>query len=188
MPGPVLRVAQGIALGAVVLLLGLLVWKVAFAGGDTVTASLERGDTPVVPDVTLSSLDGEGTFTFDSLRGKAVLVNFWASWCVPCKDEAPLLERTWRTYRDRGLVVLGVNARDVREDARRFVERFSITYPIVVDKGDKALTRFGVTGFPETFLIDREGKVVGDVLVGGLDVERNKEKLPALIELALGGE
>jgi cytochrome c biogenesis protein CcmG/thiol:disulfide interchange protein DsbE len=115
------------------------------------------------PSFELPRLDGNGVLTDEDLRGNPVVINFWASWCIPCREEAPLLEKTWRTYRDQGVVVLGVNIKDAESDARRFVKEFDITYPVVRDL-DQSLTRaFGVKGLPETFFIDHRWTFMGAV-------------------------
>jgi cytochrome c biogenesis protein CcmG/thiol:disulfide interchange protein DsbE len=187
MAGRAKVVAQGIAVAGVVTLLGLLVWKVAFEDTGGAAEQLARGETPPAPAFTLERLDTDGTLSLASLKGKAVVLNFWASWCIPCKDEAPLLEEAWREHRDRGLVVLGVDAQDFKGDARKFMARYGLTYPVVYDGKGSTLGRYGITGFPETFFVDRQGNLVGERLVGGLDLERNREKFAEGIELALGG-
>jgi cytochrome c biogenesis protein CcmG/thiol:disulfide interchange protein DsbE len=187
MAGRAKLVAQGIAVAGVVALLGLLVWKVAFEGSGGAAEQLARGETPPAPAFTLERLDADGTLSLASLKGKAVVLNFWASWCIPCKDEAPLLEEAWQEHRDRGLVVLGVDAQDFKGDARKFMARYGLTYPVVHDGKGSTLGRYGITGFPETFFVDRQGNLVGERLVGGLDLERNRDKFQQGIELALGG-
>jgi cytochrome c biogenesis protein CcmG, thiol:disulfide interchange protein DsbE len=171
-------VSQGVAIGLVVLLFALLVWSVARDEGDALAAGSDA------PDFTLERLDADGELALSSLRGKAVVLNFWASWCIPCKDEAPVLEALWREQRDRGLVVVGVDAKDFRRDARRFAERFDLTFPLVYDGPGDIVTPYGVTGFPETFVIDREGKVV-DVLVGAVDGDEERVRLRRAVEEAL---
>jgi cytochrome c biogenesis protein CcmG, thiol:disulfide interchange protein DsbE len=95
-----------------------------------------------------------------SLRGQVVVVNFWASWCIPaCYDEAPSLERAWRAYRDRGLVLVGVNIQDKEEPARQFLSRFAHTFPNAPDPTGRVSVDYGVYGVPETFFIDRKGQV-----------------------------
>ena len=107
--------AQALSVALVAGLLALLVWKVAHqTGTDSVAAKIRRGDTPAAPDIKLPRLDGGGDLSLAAFRGKAVLVNFWASWCGPCRAESPLLERASRQYGGR-LVVLGVD--DVHADA-----------------------------------------------------------------------
>jgi cytochrome c biogenesis protein CcmG/thiol:disulfide interchange protein DsbE len=107
------------------------------------------------PDFELPMLDG-GTLSSAELKGHPVVVNFWASWCIPCREEAPLLERAWRQYRDDGVIFLGVNIQDAESDARAFVKDFDITYPMVRDLEQKLTRSFGVRGLPETFFIDHD--------------------------------
>ena len=126
---------------------------------ESITAGLARGQRPAAPAFSLPRFDG-GTLTLASLRGKYVLVNFWASWCIPCRDEAPLLERAWREYRDRGLVVVGVNIQDLEPEARKFIARYKVDYPNVRDRDGRVSRAYGTTGVPESFFIDRDGRVV----------------------------
>jgi cytochrome c biogenesis protein CcmG/thiol:disulfide interchange protein DsbE len=187
MTGRAKTVGQVIAVTAVVGLLVLLGWKLAFGNGGGASAELANGGKPVAPDFTLPRIDAEGgDLTFSSLKGKAVVVNFWASWCIPCKDEAPELQKTYEKYRDQGLVVLGVDAKDFRQDGKRFIKRFGLTYPMVDDGKGSTLGKWGVKGFPETFFVDREGRIVGTVVEGGVDLERNREQFAEGIRLALG--
>jgi cytochrome c biogenesis protein CcmG/thiol:disulfide interchange protein DsbE len=179
-------VGQVVAVGLVAALLGLLVWKVARGDDGGAAAQLGRGKNPVAPDFTLPRLDRPGELTFSSLRGKAVVVNFWASWCIPCKDEAPVLEQAWRDHRDEGLVVLGVDAQDFKGDARSFMRKYGVTYPVVHDGKGSTLGRWGVTGFPETFCVDRRGRLVGEKIDGGVDAGKNLERFRRCVELALG--
>jgi cytochrome c biogenesis protein CcmG/thiol:disulfide interchange protein DsbE len=111
------------------------------------------------PDFTLSLFDGRELSLAD-LRGSVVVVNFWASWCVPCRDEAPVLERVWREHEDQGVVFVGVNFRDVPAKAMAFIEEFDITYPNGLDPYNRVSRAYGITGVPETFLIARDGHVV----------------------------
>jgi cytochrome c biogenesis protein CcmG/thiol:disulfide interchange protein DsbE len=177
-------VGQGVAIGLVALLFILLAWSLLTDEGGTLAAKANRGERPAAPDFTLERLDESSELRLSELEGKAVLVNFWASWCAPCKEEAPFLEEVWRDNRDRGLVVVGLDAKDFRADARRFAERFGLTFPLVYDGPGDSTDPYGVTGFPETFVIDREGHVVA-AFKGGVDGEDVRPKLLAAIEQAL---
>ena len=177
-------VAQGVAIGLVALLFVLLVWSLAIEERGDLAAKAARGERPEAPDFTLERLDREGTLTLSSLRGKAVVLNTWASWCLPCKEEAPILEQLWSTERARGLVVVGLDAKDFRKDARRFVRRFELTFPIVYDGPGDIAGRYGVTGFPETFVLDRSGRVV-DAFAGAISSDEDQERLRAAIDRAL---
>jgi cytochrome c biogenesis protein CcmG/thiol:disulfide interchange protein DsbE len=185
-PGRVQRVAQLAALIGVAALLGLLIWKVAFGRTTGAADELAEGKLVHAPAFTLDRLDRDGKLGVSDLRGKAVVVNFWASWCVPCRDEAPVLQKTYERYRDQGLVVLGVDVNDFRQDARRFMKRYGLSYPIVYDGKGSTVGKWGVRGFPETFFVDRSGKLVGERIEGAVDIERNRETFERGIALALG--
>jgi cytochrome c biogenesis protein CcmG/thiol:disulfide interchange protein DsbE len=177
-------VAQGVAIGLVAMLFMLLAWSLLNDEGGNLAAAANRGQRPVAPDFTLERLDGNGEVQLSSLRGKAVVLNVWASWCIPCKEEAPYLEQVWRANRDRGLVVVGLDARDFRADARRFAKRFGLTFPLVYDGPGEELDGYGITGFPETFVIDREGRVV-EAFAGAVNGEDERVRLRAAIDEAL---
>ena len=173
--------AQALSVALVVGLLALLVWKVAHqTGSANVAAEVGKGETPAAPDFTLPRLDGDGKLSLAGYDGKPRVVNFWASWCGPCRDEAPLLQDAARRYRGR-LVVVGVDYQDFTGDARKFVRKFGLTYPIGRDGNGSLLGRWGVSGAPESFFIDRGGKVVAHV-PGAV----TKETLAEGIQKALG--
>ena len=155
------RLRLGGQVAAVVIvaaLLGLLGWKLT-RGESEVTSQLDRGGSPEAPAFTLERLDGKGELELASLRGQAVVLNFWASWCGPCKDETPLLEEGWKRWQDKGVVFVGVDVKDFRGDAREFLARYGVTYRNVYDGKGSTVGRYGVTGFPETYFIDAAGKV-----------------------------
>lgn len=178
---PLRLAGQVLAVALVAALLGLLVWKVVKSSDGGAAAELASGRTPTAPAFTLQRLDKDGELSLASLRGKVVVLNFWASWCLPCKEEAPRLQQAWERWRDDGVVVLGVDAQDFRGDARRFMKRFGLTYPVVYDGKGSTLGRYGVTGFPETYFVSRDGKLVGIRVAG----EISNDELETGIKAAL---
>lgn len=121
------------------------------------------------PHFVLPAFSG-GTLDTAEFSGRPILVNLWASWCVPCRDEAPILEAIHRTYGPRGLVVLGINVQDTERDAREFLRVFGQTFPTVRDVDGRVAVDLGMTGVPETFLVSRDGiivrKIVGPITPG----------------------
>jgi cytochrome c biogenesis protein CcmG/thiol:disulfide interchange protein DsbE len=177
-------VAQGVAIGLVALLFVLLTWAVVTEEGGDLAAASARGERPQAPDFTLERLDEEGELTLSSLRGQGVVLNVWASWCIPCKEEAPFLEQVWRENRRNGLVVVGLDAKDFRRDARDFMRRYGLTFPVVYDGPGDTLSGYGVTGFPETFVLDREGRVL-ETFVGAVNSDDDRARLRAAVGRAL---
>jgi cytochrome c biogenesis protein CcmG/thiol:disulfide interchange protein DsbE len=176
---------QVLALALVTGLFALLVWKM-WSQDEGVAAKVRRGETPPAPVFRLHRLDRPGRLSLAGLRGRPVIINFWASWCIPCKKEAPLLESVWHRYRDRGLVVLGVDINDLRGDARRFARENNMTYPLVYDGPGATTTRYGLTGVPETFFVARDGRLVCDYVQGGVHLEGNKERFDECVREVLG--
>jgi cytochrome c biogenesis protein CcmG, thiol:disulfide interchange protein DsbE len=176
-------VAQGVAVGLIALLFALLAWSLVRDKGGDLASAAERGDRPKAPTFTLQRLDRKGELDLASLRGKAVVLNAWASWCIPCKDEAPIFEQTWLQNKDRGVVVVGINAKDLSGDARRFMRRYGITFPVVRDGSGSTIAKYGITGFPETYVLDREGRVV-DAIVGAVNSSADRARLRTAIAQA----
>lgn len=106
----------------------------------------------------LTLFDG-GRFDLEAHRGKAVVVSFWASWCVPCREEAPLLEAAWRAYRDQGVVFVGVNVQDQEQAARAFIKEFGLSFPNGPDPEGRIAVDYGVYGIPELFFVDGDGQI-----------------------------
>jgi len=121
-----------------------------------------RGGAPLegrpAPDFSLAPYEGS-EISLDSLRGQVVVLNFWASWCEPCREEAPALERIWRAYGKRGVAFVGVNVQDTAKGSLAFIEQFDITYPNGPDPYERIARAYRVFGYPETYVIDRDGRV-----------------------------
>ena len=129
---------------------------------------------PATP-FTLTLFDGR-RLSLENLRGKVVFLNFWASWCPPCRAEARTLEAAWQKYKDRDVVFVGVNIQDTEEAAQAFLGEFGITYPNGRDALGKIAIDYGVWGIPETFFIDRHGRITYKH-VGGLGWQTITAKL-----------
>ena len=152
-----LRVA---AVAVVLALLGLLVWDVAHSSGGKVARDVDKGRIVVAPAFSMPRVHGGAPVSLASLRGKVVVLNFWASDCVPCKEEQAMLNTAARHWAASGGVFLGVDEVDLRGPAKAFMKRYRVAYPSVYDGVGTLAGKFGVTGTPETFFIDRRGRVV----------------------------
>ena len=177
-------VGQGVAIGLVALLFILLAWSLVNDEGERSQERRGPRRPAPAPGFTLERLDEDGELDLSSLRGKAVVLNVWASWCIPCKDEAPFLEQVWRDNRDRDVVVVGLDAKDFRADARKFADRFALTFPLVYDGPGRHARRLRRYGFPETFVLDREGRVV-EAFAGAVNGDDVRPRLYAAIDRAL---
>lgn len=137
------------------------------------------------PDFSLTSLEEE-TIRLADLRGQAVILNFWASWCSPCRTEMPALERAYQQYQSQKIIVLAVNAtqQDDLERVRAFVADLKLTFPILLDELGETMRLYRVTALPTTFFIDAEG-VIQEVIIGGPMAEA---LLTSRIEQLLGGQ
>jgi cytochrome c biogenesis protein CcmG/thiol:disulfide interchange protein DsbE len=140
---------------AVLAVIGLLAYGLL----NKSAAALEPGEA--VPTTALPALAGEGTGSLADYRGRWLLVNVWASWCTPCREESPALERFHRSHRDQRFTVLGVDANDLSGDALEFVRRYGVTYPQLHDgSGDFSEDELGTTGVPESLLVAPDGRLV----------------------------
>ena len=151
-----------VAVLAVAALVGLLVYGVAAKSEDkTLDEAVKKGQRPTAPDLALPVLGADGTRSVADLRGKVVVLNFWASWCEPCKAEAPVLEKAQKRLEGDGAgTVLGVTFRDASSDSEAFVREHKLTYPSIRDVNGKLAQEYGTRALPETFVIDRDGRVV----------------------------
>lgn len=161
---------------AMLALLGLMIWGIGKRAQGTV------GNVPVAsrpaPTFAVSLLDGK-PFDLAANRGKPVLVNFWASWCIPCEDEAVVLEQGSRQYRDR-VTFIGVNVQDTEPNARAFLRRFGVTYPNGMDVSGAIAVDYGMSGVPESYFVDANGQLVRK-WQGPLDADRLRTYLDELL-------
>ena len=146
-----------------------------------VDEALARGERSPAPAFELPKLGGGGSASLADYRGQVVVLNFWASWCKPCQDESPLLERWHRRIRDRGATVLGVDILDVTGRAQDFIDEYGLTYPMLKDKDGEGLDKFGVVAYPETFVIDRQGRIAA-VARGPVDDAFMRRNVAPLVE------
>jgi cytochrome c biogenesis protein CcmG, thiol:disulfide interchange protein DsbE len=178
----------------VALLLVLLVWKlVAEKSGANLVGDIAAGRKPDAPEFELGIVwrgDGivpaslrralaDDKIALSELRGHPTVLNFWASWCVPCRDEGPDLAASARAHAGR-VVFLGIDVQDFTSDARRFLRQLDIPYVSVRDGGDSTYTDYGLTGLPETYYLDREGRIVGHS-VGAISRRELEEQISAAL-------
>jgi len=143
------------------LLVGLLAYGVASRRADTsIDDAIAAGERVDAPSEKLPVLGAGGVLrSLADYKGKVVVLNFWASWCKPCTEELPLLERTHKSIATRNGTVLGANYQDVSDSALQFVRRFNLSFPSVRDRDGEYADRYGSRAFPETFVIDRRGRI-----------------------------
>ena len=166
------RVARWAAVLLVVGLIALLGWGV-------VQAATGPRDSGMAPDFTLTAFD-DRTVTLSQLRGQVVIVNFWASWCPPCREEAAYLERTWRKYEGKGVVFIGVDWVDTQKEALAYIKEFDITYLNGPDIGTRIAQAYRIQGVPETFYVDKSGRLRG-VHIGPLQSPQLDDKIEELL-------
>ncbi len=144
---------------AAVALIGLLVYGVVTVGESaTLEDALRRGERPVAPSRELPRLGG-GEASVAALKGKPVILNFWASWCPPCVDELPLIQKTHEMLSKRGGTVLGIDVKENSGAALEAVEDFGLTFPNLRDRDAVLARKLGAVGYPETIVLDRKGRV-----------------------------
>lgn len=160
------------AYGLLAVLLGFLTWGLLNAYEGPVEAGM-------APDFTITTYGGEA-YTLSELRGQVVVINFWASWCDPCREEAAYLENTWRKYRDQGVVFIGVDYVDTEREALAYLDEFGITYPNGPDLGTRISDTYRIQGVPETFFVAKNGELRGNH-IGPLEPPQLDEKIEELL-------
>jgi cytochrome c biogenesis protein CcmG, thiol:disulfide interchange protein DsbE len=153
-------------------LLGLLAWGLKKAQAGPV-------DNGLAPDFRLTDFNGQ-TISLSELRGQVVIVNFWASWCLPCRAEAAYLEQTWRKYKDQGVVFIGIDYVDTEKEALAYIQEFDITYLNGPDLQTRISQAYNIQGVPETFFIAKNGELRG-VQIGPLVSPQLENKIEALL-------
>jgi cytochrome c biogenesis protein CcmG/thiol:disulfide interchange protein DsbE len=173
--------ARWSAVAVALLFIALLIYGIAAKGtSDEIDSALADGRAPRAPAFTLEVLEkgklppsledsvgsalADGELSISELRGTPVVLNLWASWCTPCREESPRLREGWERLGPRGIAFLGLNIQDLREDARAFSKEFGLTYPSVRDARRGVADDYGATGIPETFFVDARGRVVAHVI------------------------
>ena len=157
-PGPAPKVRrlawwQWLVFALLIGLLGLVAFQMSRSGP---LAAGQVGNGEPAPNFEITTFDG-GTFKLADMRGQVVVVNFWASWCIPCEEEADALEATWQQYKDQGVVFVGVAYVDTEAGANGFIDRFGITYPNGPDLRTEISHRYRIKGVPETFVVGKDG-------------------------------
>jgi thiol-disulfide isomerase/thioredoxin len=120
----------------------------------------ETSDGSHAKNFSLPSLNGSKRVELNDFKGKPIIINFWASWCGPCREEMPFLEKTWNEYKDKGVVFLGINVLDEEKNAKDFLNLFGVSYTNLRDSSGEAANAYSVAALPVTFFIDKEGKIV----------------------------
>ena len=159
----------GVAAVAIVGLVGLMAWGLSHKTPVTSLSGFTRVQQPA-PEFRLPLFDG-GEMDLSELRGRPIVINFWASWCLPCREEARSLERVWQAYKDEGVVFIGLDIQDTEEGARAHLQEFGVTYPNGRDADGKITVDYGIVGMPATFFVNRGG-IVERRWVGAIDEDR----------------
>jgi cytochrome c biogenesis protein CcmG/thiol:disulfide interchange protein DsbE len=192
-----LNVLRAAAVGLVAALLGLLVWDmVATGSGASFVSKIGQGKKPIAPPFAVPVLWDQhatwpaalrprlddGRLSLAELRGYPLVLNFWASWCVPCREEAPAFRAMAQRYAGR-VAFLGMDIQDLKGSARRFLGRYRVNYVSVRDGSDSIYTAYGLTGVPETFFLDRRGRAVSHS-VGAVSQQELEQGVEALLKEA----
>jgi cytochrome c biogenesis protein CcmG/thiol:disulfide interchange protein DsbE len=176
------RPLTGLAVLAAAGLMALLVYGVTTKAPTTsIDAALAEGERPAAPALELPRLGKTQTATLAEWRGNVVVLNFWASWCGPCREESPMLERWHKQIAQHGGTVLGVDVEDVTADAQAFIRKHRLSYPMLRDRDGSSAKPFEVLGYPETLVIDRKGRIAA-ALRGPVDDAFMRQQVEPLLE------
>jgi cytochrome c biogenesis protein CcmG, thiol:disulfide interchange protein DsbE len=168
------RARSVIAVLLAVAVVGLLVYGLVSKGNSRLAVG-EKAPSPELP-----KLDEPGHGSLKEYRGKWVLVNFWASWCVPCQDEAPALTKFQEEHAGQNFTVLGIDTQDISDDGIKFAKEYDLTYPLLHDGNGDNGHEFGTTGVPENYLLEPSGKLAWDV-AGPVDAKMLEEHVAPLL-------
>ncbi len=181
---PLAPAAQGgphIGMGSIVLIVGIVAAGLVFALA-LVRQNQSQPTTGAAPDFEFTTFDEQTTMHLSDLKGKVVFLNFWASWCAPCEDEAPELQAAWEHYAPRGDVVfLGIAYADNGPGSLAYLEEFGITYLNAPDLGTRISRAYNIVGVPESFLIDKDGTIV-EFIYAGITAQRLQALIDPLLE------
>lgn len=170
---PMVAVWRLVFVAILALFVGLLAWRLWD------TNKSEHRASGMAPPFTFTTFEGE-TISLDDLKGKGVVVNFWASWCDPCRDEAALLEQAWQREQNNGIVFIGLDYLDQEPAAKAYLAEYRISYPNGPDLRSEAARRYGIKGVPETFFVNPTGEIT-EVVIGPIVNEAQMEQYLAKI-------
>jgi cytochrome c biogenesis protein CcmG/thiol:disulfide interchange protein DsbE len=185
-PEPRRRGPRGLVTAAI--LLPVVAFALLLAtglGGDPAEPTSELEGEPA-PSFSLPRLGGGGAVDLASMRGQVVVLNFWASWCGPCREEHPNLAAAWERYRERGVVLVGIDFEDTERAALDFAEELGVDWPLVADPGSRTAIAYGVFGVPETFVIAPDGTIAGTT-VGAVTYDWLTEHIEAALRIGEAG-
>lgn len=175
------NVVKGIAILVLAILISLFTIFLATGLSNRTSVTGRSGEQLIgekSPEFLAAAIDGDSV-SLSNYLGSPIVLNFWASWCPPCRDETPHFEKMWRLYRQKGVVLLGINVQDTVADADRYIKEFDVTFTNAIDKDGKIMVDYGVTGLPVTFFINREGIIIGR-WVGSIGESNLKSRVEAL--------
>lgn len=163
----------------------VILFLIVLVGGYAIGSSVFGGsgkpeEGSKVPAIDLLGLDGLG-HTLDEYKGKAIVLNFWGSWCTPCVKEMPALQAQWEKWKDKDVVVVGINVGEDQMTVENFVKQVDIDFPILMDTGRDAVRSYGISPLPTTFFINAKGKI-DSIHIGQLDLDSLDDQIGKLVD------